>query len=101
MIEIGQPPQTIEEIQGQFMGLMKILPEGWVEIERVLQGLSDTERDTIDTTHTLSRIVKENKISIVAVPYTNDWGEVDLESDLTLYSNHAKDHSQKENDGEG
>ena len=92
--EIGQTPHSIKEIQGQFMGLMKLSSKGLKEIERVLASLPDSERDIIDTTTTLSKIVKQGKVPIVGVPYTRKWGEIDLESDLALYSNHKEFDSE-------
>ena len=98
--EIGQTPSRVEEIQGQFMGLMKVFPEGWREIKEVLKRLPESKRDKIDTTSTLSEIVKADKFPIFAIPYTSGWGEVDMESDLALYNDEAKQTGQKYPDTE-
>ena len=44
ILEIGQKPQSIDEVQGQFMGLLRFMPEGWAELCRCLDTLSEERR---------------------------------------------------------
>lgn len=85
LIEIGHKPNSVSEVQGQYMGLLRFTPTGWTEVRAVLSALSPLERDRIDITHLLQKLLVSNTISIRAIPYQGCWGEIDSETDLLLY----------------
>lgn len=82
--EIGGRAATIDEIRGQYMGLLKITPTGWREIREVLTQLDDSTRDRLDMTSLLGRLIRAG-IPIRATAIHSSWGEVDSASDLALY----------------
>lgn len=82
LAEIGNKPKTIEEIEGQYMGLLRFTPEGWREIIKIRTELADSECDRMHMTGTLQKVIDGGNIDILAVPYRGRWGEVDSESDL-------------------
>lgn len=82
---IGEQPQDIRDVQGQYMGLLKFAPEGWRAAEAVREELSGSERDRLDMTSLLRRLIAAD-VPIHAVAVNGGWGEVDNESDLHLYS---------------
>lgn len=82
--EIGQKPHNFEEIQGQYMGLLKISPAGFRFIEASLSELTQTEIDALDCTTLLNRLLKAG-VPVKAVPNEAVWGEVDNATDLALY----------------
>ncbi len=84
LTEIGGRPRSQEEIQGQYMGLLKFTPVGWSRIRAFLGGLSATERDRLDMTSLLRRLLERGQ-EIVAVPVQGQWCEVDSERDWQLY----------------
>ena len=84
LLTIGNKPQSIDEIQGQYMGLLKFTPKGWQMTTRYLDSLSDQQVDKLDMTSLLRELI-ENNIQIQTVPYKGSWGEVDSASDLALY----------------
>lgn len=86
LVEIGQRPQTLTEVQGQYMGLLKFTPAGWVKIKNLLAVLSDEQAKKLDMTSLLSRMLTSG-CEVSVVPYEKQWGEVDHESDLNLYQN--------------
>jgi L-glutamine-phosphate cytidylyltransferase len=86
ILEIGTPPKTTQEIQGQYMGLLRFTPEGWDELKKARKRLSSTIYDNIHMTGILQKIVEARNINITAIPYTGEWGEIDSESDIELYS---------------
>lgn len=86
LMEIGGRPTHIEEIQGQYMGLLKFTPKSWFEVERIRESLPTDEADNIHMTGTLQKIVDSGNVDIVTLPATGDWGEVDSESDLRYYA---------------
>ncbi|MDR2416793.1 MAG: phosphocholine cytidylyltransferase family protein [Holosporales bacterium] len=76
LLEIGQKPSSIEEIQGQYMGLLLFKKEFW----RTLPAI---ENDTLFMTDFLRKISEATPIKCVPNPYP--WGEIDQISDLHLY----------------
>lgn len=86
LVEIGNKPNSIEQIQGQYMGLLRFTPKGWGEVERIRSSLPEKERDTMHMTATLQRVIEAQSVDILAIPYTGTWGEVDSEEDLNLYN---------------
>jgi choline kinase len=85
VIEIGKKPDTLDEIQGQFMGLLRLSPGGWSEINRIRSNLTSKHRDIIQMTHILQQVIEAKRHSILGIPYKLEWGEVDSESDLIKY----------------
>jgi choline kinase len=86
LTEIGQRPKSAAEVQGQYMGLLRLTPLAWREISRIREILKPQERDRMDMTGTLQRIIEAGRVAITAIPYTGIWGEVDTEADLAVYS---------------
>ncbi|MDA9976148.1 phosphocholine cytidylyltransferase family protein [Alphaproteobacteria bacterium] len=82
--EIGATPNSVAEVEGQFMGLMKIEPRGWRAIEDLLSGISKAKRDRMDTTGLLNLLIKDG-IKVCGCPIDGGWVEVDTETDLSCY----------------
>lgn len=85
LAEIGNKPQSIDQVQGQYMGLLRFTPEGWSEVLRIRSSLSMAECDSMHMTGTLQRVIGAGKLKVAAVPYDGAWGEVDSASDLDAY----------------
>jgi len=85
VIEIGKPARKLEQIQGQYMGLISVTPEGWEEFSLIRSGMSPSEMSNSNMTEFLQKIIDAGRKSILGVPYENYWGEVDSQSDLSLY----------------
>lgn len=85
LLEIGNHPQSIKEVQGQYMGLLKFTPKGWKVVETLRQSLTQDLQDKMHMTGTLQKIVESNVSSIEAITYLGQWGEVDSEDDLACY----------------
>ena len=83
--EIGNKPSSINEINGQYMGLLRITPEGWGEVERVRAGVTKEVSDNMQITEVLQLIIGADRMPITALPFDGEWGEVDTPSDLALY----------------
>jgi choline kinase len=82
LAEIGNKPTSIDEVQGQYMGLLLFTPEGWTEVLRIRSGLAQKQRDKMHMTGTLQRVIDAGQIAIAAVPYIGKWGEIDSAEDL-------------------
>ena len=83
--EIGSAPKTVDEVQGQFMGLLRISPIAWHEINKVLTKVPPSDRDAMQTTNLLSLLIKSNRQAVHGIKYAGSWGEVDSEDDLNTY----------------
>ena len=88
--EIGKQPQSIDEVEGQYMGLLRFTPRGWAEVLRIRKKLSSVECDKMHMTETLQRVLEAGNVSITAMPYLGKWGEVDSIEDLSLYKTKIK-----------
>lgn len=83
LLEIGQRAKTLDEIQGQYMGLLKVTPAGWHIIEQHLNSLPQVQQDKLDMTSLLHALLQKNvTIQTVALDHTEEWHEIDSESDL-------------------
>jgi len=85
VIEIGKKTNNYKDIEGQYMGLTKFTTKGWRCAQTFLKALTQQERDALDMTGLLQRLIEE-KIIVSAVAINDDWFEVDSESDLKLYN---------------
>jgi choline kinase len=83
LTKIGGRATTVDEIQGQFMGLLKFTAEGWRNIAKHLYTKTDAERDRLDTTAMLSELVSEGW-EILTVPVAGPWSEVDTVRDIEV-----------------
>jgi choline kinase len=85
LLEIGGRTQTIEEIEGQYMGLLKFTPAAWKAVEEVLAALDAPSRDRLDMTGLLRRLLAAKSIAISTFGIDGGWGEIDNPGDVELY----------------
>ena len=89
LIEIGNKPKTLEEVQGQFMGLLKINPNGWDKICKLLNRYTEKEKSNMDITNLLKKLIYfGTKVETISIK--DSWYEVDSKSDLEYYSSIEK-----------
>ena len=84
LLEIGSRAGSLDEIKGQYMGLLTFTPTGWAQVKELLGGLEVEDRDRLDMTSLLQRLLAAGVI-IHTAPIAEPWFEVDSESDLRLY----------------
>ncbi|MDH3972685.1 MAG: phosphocholine cytidylyltransferase family protein [Deltaproteobacteria bacterium] len=85
LVEIGNRAKSLDEIEGQYMGLLKFTSRGWQQVKGYLSTLNQEECDRLDMTGLLNRLI-ERKIIIDTVPINEWWYEVDSEKDLKIYN---------------
>lgn len=85
LAEIGSRPATLDAIEGQYMGVLRFEPAGWAELARIREMLPPVERDRIDMTNALQRVLAAGRVAVTTLRYEGEWGEVDSPRDLTLY----------------
>lgn len=85
LAEIGNKPKTVEEVEGQYMGLLRFTPQGWGEVVRIRSALPAEQCDRMHMTGTLQKVIEAGRVPVAAVPYRDEWGEVDSADDLAAY----------------
>lgn len=85
LVEIGKKPNSLDQITGQYMGLVKFTPNGWAKFSKLYHSLNPIMRKNIHLTSLLDLLIKE--MPIKALSYTGAWGEVDSPKDLMFYNN--------------
>jgi choline kinase len=83
--EIGGRALSREEIEGQYMGLLYIRPQGWSDIRAFIEANPTEKTDKLDMTSLLQSLIKRD-VAIEAIAYRDGWGEVDVPEDLALYN---------------
>jgi choline kinase len=84
LAEIGNKPKSVEEVQGQYMGLLRFTPVGWEEVLRIRSCLTSDRCDKMHMTGTLQEIIEAKRLAITAIPYLDKWGEIDSAQDLEV-----------------
>jgi L-glutamine-phosphate cytidylyltransferase len=92
LLEIGGKTQRIEEIEGQYMGLLKFTPPAWNAVGALLASLEPSIRDRLDMTSLLRRLLAAHAISISTLATDGQWGEIDNPTDVALYESMIRDH---------
>jgi len=90
LIEIGNKASSIDEIKGQYMGLLKFTPNAWSDVETFLATLDAQSRDRLDMTGLLQHLLRCN-VAVGTIGTDGQWGEIDNPNDLALYERMAKD----------
>lgn len=85
LAEIGNKPKSVEEVQGQYMGLLRFTPNAWEEVIRIRSGLTFELCNKMHMTGTIQMIIDAGRLEVLAVPYLGAWGEIDSVEDLTAY----------------
>jgi L-glutamine-phosphate cytidylyltransferase len=85
LLEIGGKTKRIEDIQGQYMGLLKFAPPAWRAVEALLHTLDSASRDRLDMTGMLRRLLAAKAPAIDTFGTDGEWGEIDNPEDVRLY----------------
>jgi L-glutamine-phosphate cytidylyltransferase len=91
LLEIGGKTTRIEDIEGQYMGLLKFTPPAWSKIEALLGTLDAAVRDRLDVTGLLRRLLAEKELAIGTFGTDGQWGEIDNSEDVALYRKMIRD----------
>ena len=82
LLEIGNKPKTVEEIQGQYMGLLLFKNKSWPKVYEAIMSLNYKK---LSMTELLNNLINMG-FKIKAVPYKQTWGEVDTAEDRKIYA---------------
>ena len=93
--EIGQKPKSLDEIEGQYMGLMKFSAEGIKQIKQIFNtavktgGLLGNPVENSYMTDLLQAVIDTDSL-VTAVPVHGEWVEVDNANDMNLQLTHDR-----------
>lgn len=85
LAEIGNKPESISQIEGQYMGLLRFTPSSWTTCNELLHHMPADQYRSIHMTGLLQKIIEEQSEVIQAIPYDGEWGEIDSQDDLVSY----------------
>lgn len=88
--DIGRRADSVDQIKGQYMGLLKFTPRGWRQVEGLLDQLAPAARNALDMT-SLLRALLECGSTIKVTPVDGCWVEVDQPEDWQLYQQRLAD----------
>jgi L-glutamine-phosphate cytidylyltransferase len=84
LTEIGNKPNSTDEVEGQYMGLLRFSTEGWEKVVLLRENLSPDDCDSMHMTGTLQKLIETRQVWIKALPYKGEWGEFDSQEDVNL-----------------
>lgn len=84
LLEIGRKPNSREEIQGQFMGLIRFTPESWNWVQETIQHLLPKTVEKLDMT-TLLQGMLDQGCPIQTISTNGLWLECDSGHDIEVY----------------
>ena len=85
LLEIGGRTGRMQDIQGQYMGLLKFTPAAWRAVEQLLDSLGPQACQRLDMTGMLSRLLAAGSVPVSTVATQGQWGEIDNPEDVALY----------------
>ena len=89
LVEIGKKEKSLENIEGQFMGLFKISPKNWNKIKKHLIELKK-KGSKISTTELFNNLLKFQKQRIKTLKFNGNWFEIDNYKDLNILKQFLK-----------
>lgn len=91
--EIGSEPETMADIEGQYIGLLKIRDDHIEEFTRVYRDLSNDGSEAVEMTHFIQHLI-DSGWEVQSVPIEGKWLEVDTIDDLELYQEQLQSESE-------
>lgn len=82
--EIGGKPRSLDEIEGQYMGLLRFTPEAWAETQVLRSEMPQDQRDWLSMTELLNMLIMRG-MDIQATACVGPWGEIDSVEDLAFF----------------
>jgi len=84
LIDIGRKTNNIKDINGQYMGLIKINPRGWKKIMSHKKNYYKNKIDDLDITKFLSTFIKNKNNKVFVKKIKTEWHEIDSQKDLNV-----------------
>ena len=82
--DLGRRPRILDEVQGQYMGLVRFTPASWAAVEDHLSSLEPDRALRIDMTTLLRELFTSGRVRLRALAYDGPWAEIDAPSDRAV-----------------
>lgn len=89
LLEIGKKTDDINNIEAQYMGLIKLSAKGWETMFKLYSSFSDEKKDKMDMTTMLNELL-DNGTDINVVFIEGKWCEADDYNDILAYEKELK-----------
>tara|TARA_B110000483_G_scaffold243618_1_gene334561 strand:+ start:3395 stop:4171 length:777 start_codon:yes stop_codon:yes gene_type:complete len=93
LIDIGEKCESVDEIEGQYMGMLRFKPDGWRQLQKLRLHLPELQQNQLDMTTTL-RLLLKNKVKIQVVALKGGWIEADNKEDLACFEAQIQEFDQ-------
>lgn len=84
LYEIGLKPEQKDDIQGQYMGLIRFTPASWAQVEEVVKTPLPKPVEKLDMTTLLNGMIQSG-VKVEAIPTDELWLECDNLEDIAVY----------------
>ncbi|MDR1583592.1 MAG: phosphocholine cytidylyltransferase family protein [Prevotellaceae bacterium] len=84
LVEIGMKPFSKEDVQGQYMGLLRFTPSGWEKIEEAIKLPMPKTVAKLDMTTLLQHLINHGN-TIETIGTDDLWLECDNQNDIEVY----------------
>lgn len=81
--EIGARPASLDDVEGQYMGILGVSAAGWRTVAGFLDAEPPDAVDRMDVTTLLARMIAAG-VRVGAVRVAGGWAEIDSERDLAV-----------------
>lgn len=95
ILEIGNKPNTEEEVQGQYMGLLRIEPAAWEKILEAIRLPMKKNVEKLDMTTLLNHMINCGH-TVHGIACGERWLECDNQDDIVLYEKEYKGKAEAE-----
>lgn len=93
LVDIGRRPQSMAQVQGQFMGLLRTTPAGWRSVMHhldVLRASGSPGLDRLDMTGLLASLLRGG-IPLHTLEVSGGWVEIDSQNDVAVVERALKE----------
>jgi choline kinase len=94
--EIGGSVKDLNDVHGQYIGITKLTPKGWNILKYSAEKFQMHEQINLDMTSLFQKVI-ENGFSISTVRFDGPWGEIDSQSDLSVFESKYPSHVLENN----
>lgn len=91
LIEIGKKPESLDSIEGQYMGLIRFTPDSWRRVEQAIMLPMPKPVNKLDMTTLLQHLIEQGEL-IKVFPTDDLWLECDNQEDIVLYEKEYLDY---------
>jgi choline kinase len=83
VLKIGTKPKLLNQIEGQYMGILKISVKGWHLISQFMDSEKIQIQNNLSITEFLNLFISKGR-PVYGIPYGGKWSEIDTQDDLNL-----------------